>query len=83
MALTSELAGSTDTTAELAMSALRQHRIRTRRVAAPSPALTPQERVLQLSGARGERRGPRLEYLDPPDAADAILRQLAEWGYLP
>ena len=83
MALSVGQPGRADAPAELATSMPRQHRVRTRRVAAPSPALSPQDRVLQLSGARGQRRAPRLEYLEPAPAADAILAQLAEWGYLP
>ena len=71
------------TMAELAASPPRQHRVRTRTVVAPSADLSPQARVLQLVGATRDRRGPRLEYLDAAAAAEAILRQLQEWGYLP
>ena len=40
------------------------------------------ERIVALTGAHVERTPPRTLVLDPPEAAEAILAQLREWGYL-
>jgi electron transfer flavoprotein beta subunit len=41
------------------------------------------ERIVALTGALVDRTPPRTLELDPPEAAQAILDQLREWGYLP
>jgi electron transfer flavoprotein beta subunit len=57
------------------------YRPRTRVLDGPSTSLSPLRRVEILTGALNERTPPRKLTLDPEDAADAILEQLATWGY--
>jgi electron transfer flavoprotein beta subunit len=57
------------------------YRPRTRVLDGPSTALSPLRRVEILTGALNERTPPRKLTLDPDAAADAILEQLASWGY--
>jgi electron transfer flavoprotein beta subunit len=57
------------------------YRPRTPVLDGPSTALSPLRRVEILTGALNERTPPRKLTLDPDAAADAILEQLASWGY--
>lgn len=57
-------------------------RPRARILDGPATALTPRARVEALTGALVDRTPPKTLVLDPDAAADAILSQLAEWGYL-
>lgn len=54
---------------------------RSRRLAAPSAALSARERILALTGALVDRDPPRVVHLDPAAAADELLAQLETWGY--
>lgn len=54
---------------------------RSRRLAAPSAALSARERILALTGALVDRDPPRVVHLDPAAAADELLAQLEAWGY--
>ena len=49
----------------------------------PDLALTPRERILSLTGALVEHTPPRTVMADPDEAAELIVDQLQEWGYLP
>lgn len=53
------------------------------RVVPPPTGERALDRIVALTGALVDRTPPRTLTLDPPDAADAILSQLREWGYLP
>lgn len=57
-------------------------RPRPRVLPAPPSDLPSRERVLRLTGALVERNPPQSLQLDPEAAADAVLEQLASWGYL-
>jgi electron transfer flavoprotein beta subunit len=57
------------------------YRPRTRILEGPDTSLSPLRRVEILTGALTERTPPRTLTLDPEAAADAILEQLAAWGY--
>lgn len=48
----------------------------------PPSADDPLQRIIALTGALVARTPPRRVELEPPAAADAILDQLREWGYL-
>jgi electron transfer flavoprotein beta subunit len=48
----------------------------------PPPTGDPRDRIVALTGALVDRTPPRTLELDPEAAADAILDQLQEWGYL-
>lgn len=48
----------------------------------PDTSLPPLRRVEILTGAFNERTPPRALVLEPEAAADAILEQLASWGYV-
>ena len=62
----------------------RLHPWRPRPRALPGPAgERALDRIVALTGAHVERTPPRTVVLEPSDAADAILAQLREWGYLP
>jgi electron transfer flavoprotein beta subunit len=61
---------------------LRPWRPRPRALPGP-PGDTALERIVALSGALVDRTPPRTLVLEPAEAADAILAQLREWGYLP
>ena len=63
-------------------TATRPYRPRPQYVAAPTPSAGPLRRILDLTDAMTERTPPRLLELEPDAAADAIVAQLAEWGYL-
>lgn len=56
-------------------------RPRTRRVPAP-PGSDPRTRLVELTGALVDRNPPRTVELPPAEAAEVILEQLREWGYL-
>jgi electron transfer flavoprotein beta subunit len=57
------------------------YRPRTRILEGPATSLPPLRRVEILTGALTERNPPRKLTLDPEAAADAIVEQLAAWGY--
>ena len=52
------------------------------RVLAPPTGASALDRIVQLTGAFVDRTPPRTLVLDPDAAADAVLEQLAAWGYL-
>lgn len=56
-------------------------RPRARVLDGPTTSDTPRSRIETLTGALANRTPPQKLTLDPDEAADAILRQLAEWGY--
>jgi electron transfer flavoprotein beta subunit len=58
-------------------------RPRARLLDGPDPALPSRTRIERLTGALAERTPPQTLVLDPEAAADRILQQLAEWGYVP
>jgi len=60
----------------------RPFRPRARVLLAPSPELSARERVLALTGALSQRTPPQRLVLGAPEAADKLLGQLREWGYL-
>jgi electron transfer flavoprotein beta subunit len=61
----------------------RPYRPRARVLEAPAAGLTARERVLALTGAPAEHARADVRFLDPPAAADELLRRLRAWGYLP
>lgn len=52
------------------------------RVLAPPTGVDALARILELTGAQGSSTAARTVVLDPQQAADAVLEQLATWGYL-
>jgi len=58
------------------------YRPRPRVLPSPPPGLSAGQRVLALTGALVERTPPRRLVLEPAEAADRLLDQLREWGYL-
>jgi electron transfer flavoprotein beta subunit len=52
------------------------------RVLPPPASDDPRQRIVALTGALVDRTPPRLVELPPEAAAEAILDQLREWGYL-
>lgn len=58
-------------------------RPRARILPGPPPGLDARQRVLSLTGALLERTPPRTLVLEPAEAADHLLAQLRDWGYLP
>ncbi len=62
--------------------ASRPYRPRPRWHRAPDPAAPPLRRILDLTEAMTERTPPRLLELAAGPAADAIVAQLGDWGYL-
>lgn len=70
-------------TSPLQRGANRPFRPRTRNPHVPFAGVeNPLARVLEITQATDERTPPRLLTLEPPEAADAIMAQLGEWGYL-
>lgn len=47
-----------------------------------APVGSPRERIVSLTGALVDRTPPRIVETDPQSAADTIVEQLREWGYL-
>ena len=56
-------------------------RPRARVLDGPSTSESPRSRIEQLTGALTNRKPPQKLTLEPAAAAEAILAQLAEWGY--
>ena len=56
-------------------------RPRARVLDGPATSESPRSRIEQLTGALTNRKPPQKLTLEPEAAADAILAQLAEWGY--
>jgi len=57
--------------------------VRPRARALPAPAgATPRDRIVALTGALVDRTPPRTVVASPDEAADLILDQLRQWGYL-
>ncbi len=48
-----------------------------------APVGSPRERIVSLTGALVDRTPPRVVEVEPSAAADAIIEQLRDWGYLP
>jgi electron transfer flavoprotein beta subunit len=48
----------------------------------PPTGSNPRQRIIELTGALVERTPPRVVELEPAEAAEAIVAQLRDWGYL-
>lgn len=66
-----------------AVAVLDRSAVRPRARALPAPAgATPLDRIVALTGALVDRTPPRTVVARPDEAADLILDQLRQWGYL-